>query len=179
MSETVEDSLEYLKHLLSNLPDTVPSAGNIYDFRNFVPDPELVELFGSREAALNNALEVVFAPRGRLAGPNPFILIDQGPGLVAVVDVLRNIINEYPQSAILQKWVDDLKNAAVYQFNSSFKSVCCISCHCDSSFDKIYFDRFRPCCQHQPRNQPSQNQLVPVPTGPAKLRPERRGRNEP
>ena len=110
MSEMVEDSLEYLKHLLSNLPDTVPSAGNIYDFHNFVPDPELVELLGSREAALNNTLEVVFASQGCLTGPNPFILIDKGPWLVAVVDVLQNIINEYPQSAILQKWVDDLKN---------------------------------------------------------------------
>src|ERR1700736_5656907 len=104
--EMVEESLEYLEHLLSNLPDTVPSAGNIYDFRGFLPDPTLVELFGTREAAFNNALEVMFAPQGRIAGPNPFTLIDKGPGLVAVVPVLRDFIKEFPQSAILRKWVE-------------------------------------------------------------------------
>ena len=38
MSTSVEASLASLEHLLSNLPDTVPSAGNIYDFRGFLPD---------------------------------------------------------------------------------------------------------------------------------------------
>jgi hypothetical protein len=41
MSTLVEDSLTYLKHLLSNLPGTVPSTGNIYDFQGFLLDPRL------------------------------------------------------------------------------------------------------------------------------------------
>jgi hypothetical protein len=41
---------------------------------------------------------VAFAPQGRVPGPNPFTLIDQGPGLVAVVDVLQSFIDEFPQS---------------------------------------------------------------------------------
>ena len=52
MSTSVEESLANLKHLLSNLPDTVPSAGNIYDF-GFLLDTMLVELYGTRKAALN------------------------------------------------------------------------------------------------------------------------------
>jgi hypothetical protein len=97
----VEESLESLEHVLSNLPDMVPSPGNIYEFWGFLPNPGLVELFGTWEAALSNALEVMFAPQGHIAGPNPFLLIDQGPGLVAVILVLLDFIKEFPQSAIL------------------------------------------------------------------------------
>lgn len=114
----MHNSLEYLRHLLSNLPNTVPHSGNLYDFRNFAPDPDAVEKYESREAAVNHALEIAFSPLGRRDGPCPFDLLDQGPGLVAVVDVLRDFLVETPGSAVLRKWVEDFTKAAVFQFES-------------------------------------------------------------
>src|SRR5258708_3782607 len=36
--------------------------GDIYDFCNLEPGPQLVELYRTNEAAVNNVLEVTFAP---------------------------------------------------------------------------------------------------------------------
>ena len=41
------ESLTYLEHLLSTLPDTVLSTGNIYDFQGFPPDPTFVDGLGA------------------------------------------------------------------------------------------------------------------------------------
>ena len=70
MSASVEDSLTYLEHLLSNLPDTVLSTGNIYDFQGFLSDPRL---------------HSTMCWKSRTYCTEP---IDKGPGLVAVVPVL-------------------------------------------------------------------------------------------
>jgi hypothetical protein len=97
----------------------VPCHGtSLYDFRSFEPDPQLVELYGTNEAAVNNVLEVTFAPQGRTDGPSPFSLLDQGPGLVAVVDVLCRFICEFPQSVILKKWLEDFVKVAIYEFET-------------------------------------------------------------
>jgi hypothetical protein len=118
------DTLEYLRYLFTNLPDTIPSYMSLYNFQNFTPDPEKVELYGSKEGALNNALEVTFAPRGRQEGPNPFMLKEKGPGLLAVVDVLQQFSDDFPTLAIIQKWVEDFTKSAKYQFDSIGLSVC-------------------------------------------------------
>ena len=122
MAQNISHDLQYLRHLLSNLPDTV-LHGDIYDFRNFEPDPQLVELYGTNEAAVNNVLEVTFAPRGRVDGPSPFPILEQGPGLVAIVDVLQRFITEFPQSAIMKKWLEDFLKAAVHEIGSSGEDV--------------------------------------------------------
>ena len=49
--ERVGESLRSLRHPL-NLPDMVPRGSNVYEFRNFVPNPDFLELFRSREVAL-------------------------------------------------------------------------------------------------------------------------------
>ena len=78
MSEDVSHDLQYLRHLLSNLPDTVPCRGtSLYDFHSFELDPQLVELYGTNKAAVNNVLKVTFAPQGQTDGPSPFSLLDQ------------------------------------------------------------------------------------------------------
>jgi hypothetical protein len=44
---------------------TLPCHGtSLYDFHSFEPDSQLVELYGTNEAAVNNVLEVKFAPQG-------------------------------------------------------------------------------------------------------------------
>ena len=119
MSEDVSHDLQYLRHLLSNLPNTVPCCNtSLYDFCNFEPDPQLVELYGTNKAAVNNVLKVTFAPQGWTDGPSAFLPLDQGPGLVAIVDVLCRSICEFLQSAILKKWLEDLVKVAIYEFET-------------------------------------------------------------
>ena len=123
LSNAAADQLENLQNLLQNLPDTIPTSAMLYNFLGYTPDLEKLELYGSEEAVLNQALEVAFAPQGRKPGECPFILLEKGGGLVAVVDVLRKYIAKYPDSAILQKWVEDLTKAAIFQFTSISKPV--------------------------------------------------------
>ncbi|KAG1899070.1 uncharacterized protein F5891DRAFT_916689, partial [Suillus fuscotomentosus] len=55
--------LKHLRAMLTHLPDCIPLGNFRYHFENFAPDPEKVELYSSAEAALNNVLEVTFAPK--------------------------------------------------------------------------------------------------------------------
>ena len=73
--------------MLSRLPNTIPTS---YDFLDYKPDPEKIELFGCEESAfkLNNVLEITLAPDGCKPGPNPFEILEKGPELLAVVAVL-------------------------------------------------------------------------------------------
>jgi hypothetical protein len=64
-------------------------------------DPKKAEEFGGIDSAVNHALEIIFWPQGWQSGP--IILKEQGPGLVAVVDVLETHIKSFPKSLILQK----------------------------------------------------------------------------
>jgi hypothetical protein len=53
----------------------------------------------------------------------PFKFIEQGPGLVAVVDVLEKSFTDFPGSGILGKWVDDLTNTAMSQYKEMGETV--------------------------------------------------------
>jgi len=121
-----DTKLQRLQSALTHLPDCIPLGNSKYHFEHFVPDPEKVEEYGSAEAAVNNALEVTFAPQGRKdeSAPCPFEFQECGPGLITVVDVLAITLQEYPQSALLHKWTDDLLCAAVYHYKSANMTVC-------------------------------------------------------
>ncbi|KAG0693764.1 hypothetical protein DFH29DRAFT_1038015 [Suillus ampliporus] len=56
--------LSHLQMALTQLPHSIPLRNSKYNFEHYAPDLERVELYGSTEAALNNVLEVTFAPRG-------------------------------------------------------------------------------------------------------------------
>ncbi|OJA09530.1 hypothetical protein AZE42_06998 [Rhizopogon vesiculosus] len=116
-----DTKLQRLRTALTHLPDCIPLDNSKYQFEHFTPDPEKVEEYGSAEAAVNNALEVTFAPKGRKneSAPCPFEFQGRGPGLVAVVDVLVSVLQENPQSALLHKWTDNLWRAAVYHYKSA------------------------------------------------------------
>ncbi|KAG1901336.1 uncharacterized protein F5891DRAFT_1187612 [Suillus fuscotomentosus] len=120
-----DSQLKHLRAMLTHLPDCIPLGNSRYHFENFAPDPEKVELYGSAEAALNNVLEVTFASKGRKdeSAPCPFEFQEHGPGLIAVVDVLTATLEEFPESALLQKWAKDLWCAAVYHYKSAKKKV--------------------------------------------------------
>ncbi|KAG2122110.1 hypothetical protein DEU56DRAFT_832815 [Suillus clintonianus] len=117
--------LNHLRTALTQLPHSIPLGNSKYNFEHYVPDPDRVELYGSTEAALNNVLEVTFAPRGRKdeSALCPFEFEERGPGLVAVVDVLTAALNQCPNSALLQKWLRDLWRTTVYHYNCAKQSV--------------------------------------------------------
>lgn len=117
----VIESLNRLRMSLVHLPTSIPLSPKNpqYNFQHYTPDPEKVELYGTTEAALNNTLEIVFAPHGRRSrndAPCPFEFTERGPGLTAVVDALAHELSIDPCSAILQKWVDDLLEVAEYHY---------------------------------------------------------------
>ncbi|KAI6143942.1 hypothetical protein BKA82DRAFT_4017174 [Pisolithus tinctorius] len=111
-------SLEELCAALSHLPEAIPFGSSHYQFETYTPDPDDIELYGTTEAALNHTLEVVFAPNGRKddSAPCPFKFHEQGPGLIAVVDVIAMELHVSPNSAVLQKWIRDLWRAAKYHY---------------------------------------------------------------
>lgn len=108
-SEELEELLNRLRNCLSSLPTNIPQSNHHYNFSLYAPDPEEAEDFGV-DGALNHALEVTFCPGGRKDG---ITFLEQGPGLTAVVDVLRKYNNDYPKHAVLQKWVHDLLESAI------------------------------------------------------------------
>ena len=82
----IEDHLKTLMILLLDLPDSVPDGSQFYNFAHFIPDLDKVEDIGSKDCAVNHALEITFCPLGCQDGL--IILKEKGPGLVSVVDVL-------------------------------------------------------------------------------------------
>ncbi|KAG2148761.1 hypothetical protein DEU56DRAFT_753012, partial [Suillus clintonianus] len=102
--------LNHLRTALTQLPHSIPLGNSKYNFEHYVPDPDRVELYGSTEAALNNVLEVTFAPRGRKdeSALCPFEFEEHGP---------------CPNSALLQKWLRDLWRTTVYHYNCAKQSV--------------------------------------------------------
>ncbi|KIO12119.1 hypothetical protein M404DRAFT_125129 [Pisolithus tinctorius Marx 270] len=127
-------SLEELCAALSHLPEAIPFGSSHYQFETYTPDPDDIELYGTTEAALNHTLEVVFAPNGRKddSAPCPFKFHEQGPGLIAVVDVIAMELHVSPNSAVLQKWIRDLWRAAKYHYmlaNQPVSSELCQNLH--------------------------------------------------
>ena len=116
--DRITRSLNHLRTLLSHLPESLPSPESPdrakYNFQYYVPDPEKVKLYGTTEAALNNTLEITFAPNGRKGNDAPcqFQFTEHGPGLVAVADAIEKELGVAPNSAILGKWVEDLLQVA-------------------------------------------------------------------
>jgi hypothetical protein len=119
---SVNTQLATLENLLNGLPESIPKAkegAEKYNFINYTPDPERVDHYGSKASALNNYLEITFAKHGRdkaSGGIAPFRLLERGPGLTAVVGVIRSaLIEEGLGNAVLTKWVRDLAAAARYE----------------------------------------------------------------
>jgi hypothetical protein len=123
--DRITRSLNHLRTLLSHLPESLPLSESPdrakYNFQYYIPDPKKVELYGTTEAALNNALEITFAPNGRKGNDAPcrFQFAEHSPGLVAVADAIETELGVTPSSAILRKWVEDLLQVAEYHYRAS------------------------------------------------------------
>jgi hypothetical protein len=107
----IQALLKVLTALFHALPSTLPN--NVYAFHEFSASTDIsaedIDDYGSVEGALNHYLECKLAPRGRKDGVQ---LLGRGPGLEAVVKILDTYITLHPENVLLQKWVDDLEDAA-------------------------------------------------------------------
>ena len=109
MDAETKDKLHRLRIYLHHLPDCLPfkpMAESNYGFHSFSTEQEDEEDIGL-EGAINRQLEIRLGHRN-----NGLVLKERGPGLVSIVLVLENYLNQLPTSVILQKWVDDLISAA-------------------------------------------------------------------
>lgn len=99
-----------LKKALRALPSTIGSHdyGLRSDF-DFLDNDEDISVYGDKPSALNHMFEVTFCPNGRANG---IMLLGTGPGLEAVADILEHFLPRSPGHIILQKWVEDLTQAA-------------------------------------------------------------------
>ena len=108
--EQAQSCLEDLKIGLLTLHHYLLIGNQYYNFETYKPEPEVVQDYGA-EGALNQDLENIFCPKGRVG---PICLKETGPGLEAVAEVLDKWIEKHPKSVVLQKWVDDLIAATEY-----------------------------------------------------------------
>jgi hypothetical protein len=111
MDPSLKQDIQKLRHLLTQLPASLPfasSEGSIYDFENFAPSPEWAADIGE-EGAVNRQLEVLLGSRAK--GPIQFV--ERGPGVIALADVFEKYLAKYPSSLILAKWVTDLTSATM------------------------------------------------------------------
>lgn len=100
--------LSGLLALIRGLPDALPDV-----HKHFEVTEDDIELTGDRVSALNRRLEVTFAKGGRRAETGGLVLHGKGEGLLQAVLLLEDYSLEFPDNAILQKWVEDLTSAAM------------------------------------------------------------------
>ena len=125
--------LDKLQLLLENLPNQLPSKSvdgpdpSYYaSFINFQPDDELVDMTGSKGGALNMHLEHVFGHAARLTGDGILPILERGPAICAVHDILSNYCNEFQDDIVLKKWAIDIMKGAEKVYNIHKVPVHCV-----------------------------------------------------
>ncbi|KAG8725089.1 hypothetical protein FRC09_008767 [Ceratobasidium sp. 395] len=101
--------LTRLRNAIRLLPSSLPSGSAMYDFRNWTPDPDLLDDFGAECSVLNAHLERVFGLRngGRTA------LTERGLGTDLIVDIFTQCLTDnYAEKPVIAKWLDDLIDSA-------------------------------------------------------------------
>ena len=128
--------LNKLRLLLDDLPNQLPwklvngpDQSRYASLVGFQPDDELVEMTGSRAGALNVHLERMFGYAARSTGDGILPIMERGPGVCAIHDVLKDYCTEFPNDAVLKKWVIDVAKGAeaiytTYQIPVSWLHSC-------------------------------------------------------
>ncbi|EIW74896.1 hypothetical protein CONPUDRAFT_159670 [Coniophora puteana RWD-64-598 SS2] len=119
------ESVRQLRTALEGLPGTIPFGSSHYSFIGWEPNPEDVENYGTAAAALNRELEVTFAPSGRAddSSPYAFLLLERGPGLTAVADVLASALQAAPDDEPLKKWLNDFWRTVAHYYSEANKPL--------------------------------------------------------
>ncbi|OJT07823.1 hypothetical protein TRAPUB_1283 [Trametes pubescens] len=121
---SISERLGELRYILENLPKSLPepkvSDSRFQAFVGFVPDPDVVDLIGSEDGAVNHALEVAFGFGARSKGLLP--IEERGPPICGLVDALElyQRVCAHPDSdALLDKWITDIREGAEHAYNSA------------------------------------------------------------
>ena len=95
--------LNKLRLLLDDLPNQLPwklvngpDPSHYASLVGFQPDNELMEMTGSRAGALNVHLERMFGYAARSTGDGILPIMERGPGVCAIHDVLKDYCTEFP-----------------------------------------------------------------------------------
>ena len=79
--------LAYLRHLLENLPDSVPSCDTKSTGYCFAVNNDNIDTYGNENSATNHMLEITFGLRHGTDGIVP--IKERGQGICAVVPILE------------------------------------------------------------------------------------------
>ncbi len=122
-NELIRSRVNYLRHLLGSLPDTVPTkaaSDSVYKFHRFSPNYRWINSEGVDNAA-NRELEARLGPR---TGPrDTFVIKERGPGLEPLADVLQVHIGKFPDDVRFTKWLEDACRAAENVFSDANQEV--------------------------------------------------------
>jgi len=125
--------LNKLQLLLENLPNQLPSKpidgpdpSHYVLFINFQPDDELVDVTGSKGGALNMHLERVFGHAARSTGDGILPILERGPMICAVHNILSNYCNKFQNDIVLKKWAIDTTKGAEKVYNIHNVPVSCV-----------------------------------------------------
>ena len=107
---------------LLRLPKSLPLAFETskYNFTWFSPDPDWIEQEGE-EAAINRELEIILCLQAY-----GLVLPEHGPGIVALANILHNLINAFPNSVLSMIWLEDVMRAAKAAIAAARVQVCYI-----------------------------------------------------
>ncbi|KAL0951813.1 hypothetical protein HGRIS_008480 [Hohenbuehelia grisea] len=113
--EAITRLLDRLDTLLQHLPSTLPfkdsTESSFRTFINFQLDKAQVEELDDPCCVLSNTLKDVFGWKTRSGsdGGDGIVRVpEQGPGVLAMVKVLRQFLINHPDNAILRKWILDI-----------------------------------------------------------------------
>ena len=96
-----------------NLPASLPlhdeASESIYGaFLNFTIDPKILEKTGDDVGAFSEQLKAVFGQTTLPTDDGIISIKERGRALSAVVDVLSQFHEKYPNNAVVQKWGFDI-----------------------------------------------------------------------
>ncbi len=100
--------LDKLWLLLENLPNQLPVNGQDSRYASligFQPNEELIKMTGSKAGALNIHLECVFGYAARSVGDGILPILERGPPICAIHNILHDYCTEFPSDNILFKEV--------------------------------------------------------------------------
>ena len=113
--------LARLQHLLENLPDSPPYHDAQSTGYHFSISDDDIEEYGDENSAINHMLEVTFGPRQDTNGIVP--IRERGPGICAIVPVLKKCSATNPADACITLWIDNLCSSAEKLYTKAGEKV--------------------------------------------------------
>ena len=93
----------------SKLPLIERSQDSLYAaFLNFSLNPELMEKIEDEVGVFSEQFKIVFGWQTRSSGEGIILIMEHGPAICAIVNVLREYHNRYPSDEVIMKWGRDL-----------------------------------------------------------------------